>query len=126
MLDAGKVGDCVNVVWENPAYDAYCGEFLYVGGIATNGVWAFNGLSGNNKIVNVDIENNVYGGINLKGTLYAYGIRIVEDMRDLPGPILKITDVIPSGSIEADHAIDLSKIDLSEAVDWYTTQDSTA
>lgn len=123
-LDAGTVGSCVHYDTSGMAEGVYCGEINYYGGNVQRGQWGFDGLSGTAKIINVDIENNVYGGINTSGSLYCFGLRTVEDMRDLPGPLLRIAGCIPKGTIFSDQQMDIGKIDLSDAIDYYTTADS--
>ena len=123
-LDAGGVGSCVHYDSSKQVEGAYCTEINYYGGIVQRGQWGFEGILGNAKIINVNIENNVYGGILTYGDIYTFGLRIVEDMRDLPGPLLKISGR-PKGTLHAQTAIDLSRIDLSEAIDWYTSEGSS-
>ena len=97
---------------------------MFCGGIVHNGVWAFGGIVGTAKIINVDIENNLYGGIRASGKIICYGLRIEEDMRDLPGPLLKM-EGCPCGLISGTRDIDITKIDLTDAQDRYQTEDSS-
>ena len=123
VLDAGSLGNCVNYDTEGMASSVYCTEFVYYGGIVQNGQWGFYNVSSNVKLININIENNVYGGMMVRSYLYTFGLRIVEDMRDLPGPLLKINGM-PKGTLHCQTPIDLSKIDLSEAIDYYTTENA--